>query len=367
MTPRKHANTRARKTTGAVSWFRGCVAFVMLVIPAAAVAAQPAQSDVTVRTSLDRTAMWVADRVTYTIEISCKRGVDVVADDLSRDKLKIDGLEVIGGDTARRSAPDEATIYQVRYVLTTYRIDVPALTIAPLTVRYAVRRAGQRLEDAVPAGEVQVPGATIAFRSVLPDDQDLSGIRSEKPPHARPMRFAALQPIGMGLIIVSIVPALLAVAALVRRTRRPRVRRSARAVRHQARATLEAVRAMDVDTIEGRREVFTELDALVREHLREVCGVPGASLTPNEVPFALAAADATVPVELVASVLHTCEAARYAPPHATSSAEECRNTIEQVEQLIAGTGARGVPPSLELRRTAEASAEAGQPGGRRSP
>jgi len=367
VTPRKHENTKARKTTGVVSWFRDCVAFVMWVIPAAAVAAQPAQSDVTVRASLDRTAMWVADRVTYTIEMTCKRGVDVVADDLSRDKLKLDGLEVIGGDTARRSAPDEATIYQFRYVLTTYRIDVPALIIAPLTVRYAVRRAGQRLEDAVPAGEVQVPGATIAFRSVLPDDQDLSGIRSEKPPHARPMRFAALQPIGMGLIIVSIVPALLAVAALVRHARRPRVRRSARAVRHQARVSLEAVRAMDVDTIEGRREVFTELDALVREHLREVCGVPGASLTPNEVPFALAAADAKVPAELVASVLHACEVARYAPPHATSSAEECRNTIEQVEQLIADKGARGVPPSLKLRRTAEASAEAGQPSGRRSP
>ena len=149
-----------------------------------AAAAQLPRNDVTVRTSLDRTAMWVADRVTYTIEITCGRGVDVLADDLSRDRLKTGGLDVIGGDMARRSASAGATIYQVQYVLTTYRTDVPALTIAPLTVRYAVTRAGQRLEDAAPAGEVHVPGATIAFRSVLPDDQDLAGIRSEKPPHA---------------------------------------------------------------------------------------------------------------------------------------------------------------------------------------
>jgi len=46
----------------------------------------------------------------------------------------------------------------------------------------------------------------------------------------------------------------------------------ARAVRHEERASLEAVRTMDVETVEGRREVFTALDTLVREHLREVCG-----------------------------------------------------------------------------------------------
>jgi hypothetical protein len=300
---------------------------------------------VTVRTSLDRTAIWVADRMTYTIELTCKRGVDVLADDLSRDTLKTEGLEVIDTNTDRRSAPDGATVYQFHYVLTTYRTDVPALTIAPLRVRYAVRRAGQRLEDAAPAGDVQVPGAAIAFRSVLPDDQDPAGIRSDKPPYTRPMRFAALQPIGIGLVIVAIVPGLLAIAALVGRIRRPRVRRSARAVRHHERASLEAVRQMNVDSVEGRREVFTELDALVRAHLREVCGVPGASLTPHEVPFALAATGTKVPAELIASVLETCEIARYAPPQATPSADACREAIEQVEQMISDKGARGFQPS----------------------
>ena len=295
-------------------------------------AAEPA--DVAVRTSLDRTAMWVADRVTYTVDITCKRGVDVLADDLSRDKLKTEGLEVIDSETDRRAGSDNTTVYQVRYVLTTYRTDVPTLTIAPLRVRYAVMRAGQRVEDAAPAGEVQVPGAAIAFRSVLPDDRELSGIRSEKAPHARSMWFAALQPIGIGLIIVSVVPALLAIAALVRPTRRPRVRRSARAARHQDRASIEAVRQMDVDTADRRREVFTALDAVLRGHLHEVLGIPAASLTPHEVPFALAATTTKVPAELVASVLATCELARYAPPDAMPSVDACRQAVDQVEQVI---------------------------------
>jgi hypothetical protein len=309
------------------------------------VAAQTPPQDVVVRTSIDRTAMWVADRVIYTIELTCKPGVDVLADDLSRDKLKTEGLEVIDVTTDRRSAPDGSTVYLFHYVLTTYRTDVPAPTIAPLRVRYVVRRAGQRLEDAAPAGDALVPAAAIAFRSVLPDDRDLAGIRSDKPPHARPRRFAVLQPVGIGLVIVALVPGVLAIAALVRRIRRPRVRRSARAVRHQERASLEALRQMNVETVEGRREVFSELDALVRAHLSEVCGIPGASLTPQEVPFALAGSSAKVPAELVTSVLEACELARYAPPHATPSADACRETIEQVELMISDTRARGFQPS----------------------
>src|SRR5262249_57561020 len=126
-------------------------------------------------------------------------------------------------DTDRRSTSDGGTLYRFRYVLTTYRTDVPVLTMAPLRVRYAVRRSGQRLEDAAPAGDVQVPGATVAFRSVLPDDQDLRGIRSDKPPHARAIRFAALQLVGIALVIVAIVPGALAIALFVRRIPRPPV------------------------------------------------------------------------------------------------------------------------------------------------
>ncbi len=317
---------------------------------ASGVGAQTPAPDVTVRTSLDRTAMWVADRVTYTIELACKRGVDILADDLSRDKLKTEGLDAIDGDTDRQSTADGATIYRFRYVLTTYRTDVAALTIAPLRVRYAVRRAGQRLEDASPAGEVLVPGAVAAFRSVLPDDLDLQGVRSGKPPHARPARFAMLQPIGIGLVIVAIVPGILVIASVVRLIRRPRVRRSVRAVRHDERASLDAVRQVNVDTIDGRRQVFTDLDALLRQHLRDVCGVAAASLTPHEVPFALASHRSNVNAELIASVLETCELARYAPSHAIPSADVCRETVGNVEQLIEAEGARGF-----------------RPGGRRSP
>ena len=80
---------------------------------------------------------------------------------------------------------------------------------------------------------------------------------------------------------------------------------------------------------------------VVRAHLCEVCGIPGGSLTPQEVPFALATTSAKVPAELVASVLEACELARYAPPQATPSADACREAIEHVEQMISDKGAHG--------------------------
>jgi hypothetical protein len=293
-----------------------------------------AEEDVRVRTSLDRTAMFVGDRVTYTIDMACRRGVDLLTDDLSRDKLKLEGLEVVDADTTRRTSADGGTAYSFRYVLTTYRVDAVALTIAPLRVRYAIVRSGQRLETAAPAGEAQVPGATIAFRSALPDDQNLTGTRSDKPAPVRPARYRMAQPIGLGLIIVSVVPVLLAVAALARRKRPRTVHRSARAVRHDERALLDAVRAIGVETVQQRRDVFTRLDALVRAHLREVCGVPGPSLTPPEVPRALAGARVRVQPDMVASLLANCELARYGPPHQMPSAEACRQAIEQADEIV---------------------------------
>ena len=74
---------------------------------------------------------------------------------------------------------------------------------------------------------------------------------------------------------------------------------------------------------------------LRNDYLQDVCGVAGSSLTPAEIGPALSARNARVPVELVTSVLTTCELARYAPADALPSAEACRQVLEQAEQVLA--------------------------------
>jgi len=118
-----------------------------------------------------------------------------------------------------------------------------------------------------------------------------------------------------------------------RRVPRPK-RRSMRSVRQESRTSLDAIRSGDLTTIEGRREAFGQIDAIVREHVKAAFHVPGPNLTSVELVPALAAAGAQVPVETLTSVLTACEQARYAPPQAMPTAEQCRETIDQAEQLV---------------------------------
>jgi len=307
--------------------------FALLLTACGAGAAD--ERDVDVRTSLNRTAVWVADPVTYTITLACRKGVDILADDLSRDKLRVEGLEIVGGDSERSTDRDDRTTYTFHYSLTTYRVDSPELKMAPLAVRYYVKRPGQRLEDAAPSGEVVVPPAVIAFRSALPDGQQTYPVRDGRAARPRSVRYALLQPIGVGLVLISMVPAALGVVAAERRRRARRPRRSTRQVRHDERTSLDAVRAIDLSTPAGRRDAYSRLDTLVRDYLQRVADIGAKSLTPAEIQTALSSRRARVPVELVTAVLTACEQARYAPPDSLPSSEACRQTIEQSEEVFA--------------------------------
>jgi hypothetical protein len=308
-------------------------AFLLLGVAVSAADSKPA--DVTVRTSLDRTAVWVADPLTYTVQLTCAPGIDVLDDDLSRDKLKLEGLEVASLDTARDAGPGQTTIRTFRYHLTNYKVDQRALKIGDISARYYRMRPGQGLEGGAPIGEVKVPGTVVAFRSMLPEDQDTYPLRDDKPSANRRRLFANLQPIGTGLVVASIVPALFWVVGLVQE-RRPRTpRRSVKQVRQEERTSLDAVRAIDVASPEGRREAYTKISELVRDHLRDVVGVPGPSLTPSEIEPALAGRPTRVPAETVVSLLTECDAARYAPPDALPSPDACRAAIDRAAQVLA--------------------------------
>ena len=92
--------------------------------PAPAPPASPAS--VQVNASVDRTAIWVGDRVTYAIDIVCARGVEILLDDLAKEKLRLNGLDVVSSDSTTTTDASERTTYRLRYGLSTYRVDVPA-------------------------------------------------------------------------------------------------------------------------------------------------------------------------------------------------------------------------------------------------
>jgi len=301
--------------------------------PAPAPAPPAAAGPVQVRASVDRTAIWVGDRVTYTVDIVCARGVEILLDDLAKEKLRVNGLDVVSSDTTTTTDASERTTYRLRYVLATYRVDAPSLSIEPLSARYYERRPGQRLQDIAPAGEVPIPGAAIAFRSTLPDQPayELRDGRAQASRHAVLSRAGS---IGLALVVVSLAPAVFVALALLRRRTRKTGRRSARQARMDHRATLERLRSLDVTTEEERRRAYDEISAAVRQHVAAASGVPGPSLTAAEVDAALETARGRVPRESVTALLASCDEARYGPPHALPSAQACRDALAAAEQVL---------------------------------
>jgi hypothetical protein len=294
-----------------------------------------AKAAVQVRASVDRTAIWTGDRVTYAVDIVCARGVEILLDDLAKEKLRVNGLDVVSSDTTTTTDASERITYRLRYVLATYRVDTPSLSIEPLSARYYERRPGQRLQDIAPAGEVQIPGAVIAFRSTLPD-QPAYDLRDGRAPVSRQPVLSRAASIGVALLVVSLAPAVFVAFALLRRRTRKTGRRSARQSRMDKQATLERLRSLDVTTEEERRRAYDEISSAVRQHLASVTGVPAPSLTAAEVGAALETSRARASRESVTALLAACDDARYGPPLALPSAQACRDALAAAEQLLAG-------------------------------
>jgi hypothetical protein len=309
----------------------------------AAPVAEAATAAVRVRASLDRTAIWVGDRVTFTIDIVCRRGVEILLDDLAKEKLRVNGLDILSSDSATTTDASERTTYRLRYVLSAYRVDVPSLSIEPMSARYYERRPGQRLQDIAPAGEVQVPGAVIAFRSTLPEQPSYE-LRDGRVPQPRREWFARAESIGTALVVVSLAPAVFVGLALLRRRTRKSGRRSARQARQDHRARLERLQSLDVTTEEDRRRAYDEISTAVRQHLAATAGVPAAGLTAAEVDAALEVGGSPstglragrVSRESVTALLASCDAARYGPPQTLPSAEACRDALASAEQVLGG-------------------------------
>lgn len=307
-----------------------------LLMSLALAAGQETASTMPIATaSVDRPAMWVGDRIVYTVTITCPRGVDILMDDLGRDKLKLTGLEVLSSDSFRQQDAEQ-TQYIFRYVLTSYRIDVPSPAVAPFPVRYYFARPGQPPERAAPAGSVPVPGVSVMWRSLLPDDQP-ADVRDGRalPDRWRPYRL--MGPVGLGLIIAAIVPVLLIAldaARRIRARRGSRSRPSPRQARQAARASYSEIRALDPTSPEALRAAFARLDGAIRQRVLDVCGVPAAGLTPQEIAAAIEPCAARLPPQLVSELLETCERARYAEPIGAAALDDWRAAVALAEPLL---------------------------------
>jgi len=290
--------------------------------PRQAAAAPPTNTPpVEVHTSVSHTAVWVGDRVTYSIELRCAPLVDIVTEDLATERLKVDGLEIRDVVIDRDATEAGRLTYRVNYSLVTFNVEAPTLKIGEIPVRYSIRRPGQRPEDpAPPSGEVRIPPLTLALRSTLPDTEVPAQIRDGRPLQPLPRRVALARPVGIGLLVVAAAPVGLLLFNLAVRVSRLRSRGPRRVTRRERRASFEEIKALDVASPSTQREAYAKLDALIRDHARQTSGIAAAALTPSELPGAMQ------------TLLAECERAKYAPQ--PPDPERWSSVLLEAEQIL---------------------------------
>jgi hypothetical protein len=303
--------------------------------PAQEAAPPPTGRDVDVSIWTSRTALFVGDQVTLRVEFSCSPGVEILTEDLSRERLKTDGLDVLSASTSRDTTSAERSIQRVEYVLATYRPTTNLVTVEPLNVRYYRRQPGQRAEDAVPAGELTVSAVQFPVRSTLDNGIEDSYPRDTK----RPVRASAytpfVRPVALGLILLSIVPVGLQGVALFRRWQQPTARRRARDARAASRLAIKELQDLDVSSDTACQEAYNRLDSVVRGHLANTAGVPAPALTPAEVAAGLGEGKRKgAPADVVRSILEDCQRVRYGPPDSGPAREGWHDLLRRAEQVL---------------------------------
>jgi hypothetical protein len=295
---------------------------------------QPVQ----VTTRVNRTAVWVGDPIELIVEFVCAPQVDVIEDDLAREKLKLEGLAVVTASSEREVAADGVVKRRFLYGLISYEVNSPTLRVGGWPVRYYIRRTGERPEDARAEGELQVPGVAIAWRSTLPDEMTSLDLRALGPPTDLPDALDAARLAGIGLIVLAAAPLAVWTAAMIGRWRSRERRTPARVVRAHARSALEELRALDATTESARRDAYGRLERAIRQHLADTRAIPAHALASGELASRLRAAG-WPDAEAAGALLGECVRARYGPPDQLPPKERFGAALDAAERMLAGSRA----------------------------
>lgn len=304
-------------------------------IPVEQPAAPSERPMVEVHTTINRTAVWVGDPILWTVELVCAPMVDVIADDLAGETLNLQGLELVASDTERTTGEDGALVHRVTYQFRTYEIGLPALRVAPFAVRYFVRRPGQRAEDLEPAGQVDVPGVLLAWRSTIPSGLTTVDLRHERAAESIPTLLAVARPIGLTLVVVSFAPVAVWGVSRLRKVRLPRARRQgARASRREARASLQQLLTADTSTEAARRDAYAQLGAVLRRLVAATSSAPARARTFGKIATWVGGTASNPAGEAIAEALEQCERACYGPTERVPSAEQFRDSVALLERVV---------------------------------
>ncbi len=288
---------------------------------------------VIVETSVDRTAVWIGDPIVYTIRITCPPGTDILAADISPDRLKLTGLDLTDSTQQRDVLADGKVVYRTQFRLVSFESEGATATIERQAVRYYVHTAGQPLDTLAPADEVQLPVRAVTVHSTLPNGT-LEWLRDAPRVAILPAALAYSTQAGMLAVVLTLIPVILGLAGIVRTKMPRRTVRSRRETTRLRRQALADIRAADTTDADRRRDALDKLNALIRDRLTDF-RIPAQSLTADEIEQEIAGRLKRVPADGVVATLRHCERAVYGEADELPGPEAVSAAVEQAERLLA--------------------------------
>ncbi|MBI4465121.1 MAG: hypothetical protein HY647_10490 [Acidobacteria bacterium] len=130
----------------------------------------PPPEGMTFTTWLDRTALWVGDQFHYMITVDYSPNYEFVLDNLSRETINMDPLQVVEVSTQVTPLKDGTSRLFLDLTLVTYTTGRPGEQIPQLTLFYFLRdqHTGGAAEAA--AESLTIPGPAVSLRSTLPPE-----------------------------------------------------------------------------------------------------------------------------------------------------------------------------------------------------
>jgi hypothetical protein len=277
--------------------------------------------------------MYVGDTVTYTVEIVCAPGYDIIEDELGRDRLPLEGLEVRAASTARQAPGDGSVVHRASFQLAGYTPERESLRIGPMSIHYYRREGDGRIANQLPIGSVEVPAQDIALSSTL-RESDGAAIRTATSPVLLPRSVHLLNPLGLVLVVLPLIATV--VGLTVSMARRPSVHVERPIVQPSTdyRFALDEIGQLQEGADPAAiRQAFGRLDHLLREFLAQT-GVDARSLTPDEID-SRAADEQMTTHRAAAGVLRECERARYAGPNQPLSRDRLAHLLNEAKTVMA--------------------------------
>jgi hypothetical protein len=288
------------------------------------------ESKITISTHVDKTAIWVGDRLRYAVRVVHDPEIEFVFDNLKKESLNLAPFVVRDISVRQSSYGGNKKILEVTLLITTYETGQSELRIPAFPLYFFTRGPGTQRVQETAAESIPVPPTKIGLRSTL--TQDNLRLRDSKDPGGfssqRWIVSFALGVAGMTFLAAATVKRFWAWS----RKEKPQRRRLTRRARNRMlNEFLRRAQSNGAESAQDQIRFYSDLSLFLRQYLAELLETDAASLTPDEIEEVLKTHGREGLSNPVKTMLEKCEQVLYTP----RGAERARDWRDEIQRELA--------------------------------